>query len=93
MRFIQLLEQEEYKVRKENDAMLLADLIYVNDKLSARKHDDTITGISILKTLHDEFRYTDADYKEIIDKSKVILKEKYNFELLDFDNLELKMLK
>ena len=93
MSFIKRLEKEEYKIRKENDSNLLADLIYMNDKLSAKKYDDTITGISLLKTLHDEFKYTQKDNKDIVERASVLLKEKYNLELIDFNNLILKKLK
>lgn len=90
MKFYYEYEKKERKLKMHYDSVLLAELIYLNYKMNTKKYDETITGISIFKTLHDGVRYTQKDEKKIISNSIKYLKEKYNIELLDFNNLLLK---
>ena len=52
----------ENKIRMENDARLLADLIYLNYEYS---HDKPINNNYIYKTLHDTINYTKEEEEKI----------------------------
>lgn len=72
------LIKEENKLRMENDARLLADLIYLNYEHSNGKQ---ININHIYKTLHDSVNYTKKEKQKIIDHAFIYLKVDYGLEL------------
>lgn len=71
--------KEENKLRMENDAKLLADLIYLNYKYSNAK---PINIISIYKTLHDSINYSKQEEKKIFEHALIYLRVDYGVELV-----------
>lgn len=73
--------KEENKLRMENDARLLADLIYLNYEYSNHKPID-IT--SIYKTLHDTINYSKEEEQKIFEHAFIFLRVDYGSELNNF---------
>lgn len=70
--------KEENKLRMENDARLLADLIYLNYEYSNGK---TININHIYKTLHDTVNYTKDEEEKIKEHAFIYLRVDYGLEL------------
>ena len=70
--------KEENKLRMENDARLLADLIYLNYEYSNGK---LININHIYKTLHDTVNYTKAEEEKIKEHAFIYLSVDYGLEL------------
>lgn len=71
--------KEENKLRMENDARLLADLIYLNYVHSNGK---PININHIYKTLHDAVNYTKEDEEKIKEHACVYLRVDYGLEIV-----------
>ena len=72
------LIKAENELRMENDARLLADLIYLNYEHS----DDKLINIEhIYKTLHDTVNYTKEKKKKIKEHAFIYLRVDYGLEL------------
>lgn len=72
------LTKEENKLRMENDARLLADLIYLNYEHS---NDKPINISHIYKTLHDTVNYTKEEEEKLKEHAFIYLKVDYGLEL------------
>lgn len=70
--------KEENKLRMENDARLLTDLIYLNYEHS---NDKSININHIYKTLHDTVNYTKAEEEKIKKHAYIYLRVDYGLEL------------
>mgnify|MGYP006888061031 CR=1 FL=1 len=70
--------KEENKLRMENDARLLADLIYFNYEHS---NDKSININPIYKTLHDTVNYTRDEEEKIKKHAYIYLRVYYGLEL------------
>ncbi len=70
--------KEEKRLRIENDARLLADLIYLNYKYLDNKN---VSVISIYKTLHDVIIYSQEEEKKIFRQAIMDLRVYYRLEL------------
>lgn len=70
--------KEENKLRMENDARLLADLIYLNYEHS---NGNPININHIYKTLHDTVNYTKEEEDKIKEHSFIYLRVDYGLEL------------
>ncbi len=70
--------KEENKLRMENDARLLADLIYLNYEHS---NGNLININYIYKTLHDTVNYTKEEENKIKEHAFIYLKVDYGLEL------------
>lgn len=70
--------KEENRLRMENDARLLADLIYLNYEHSNRK---SISINHIYKTLHDTINYTKDEEEKIKKHAFIYLRVDYGLEL------------
>lgn len=70
--------KEENKLRMENDARLLADLIYLNYEHSNGK---PININHIYNTLHDTVNYTKEEKEKIVEYAFVYLSVDYGLEL------------
>lgn len=70
--------KEENKLRMENDARLLADLIYLNYEYS---NDKSININHIYKTLHDTVNYKKKEEEKIKEHALIYLKVDYGLEL------------
>ncbi len=68
----------ENKLRMENDARLLADLIYLNYEHSKNK---PININHIYKTLHDTVNYTKEEEEKIKKHAFIYLRIDYGLEL------------
>ena len=68
----------ENKLRMENDARLLADLIYVNYEYSK---GNPININHIYKTLHDSINYTKEEESKIKEHAFIYLRVDYGLEL------------
>lgn len=73
--------KEENKLRMENDARLLADLIYLNYEHS---NDKPININHIYKTLHDTVNYSKEDEQKIIKDAFIYLRIYYGLKLNRF---------
>lgn len=71
--------KEENKLRMENDARLLADLIYLNYEHSNGK---PININHIYKTLHDTVNYTKEGEEKIKKHAFIYLRVDYGLELI-----------
>lgn len=69
---------EENKLRMENAARLLADLIYLNYEHS---NDKPININHIYKTLHDVVNYTKEEEEKIKQHAFVYIRVDYGLEL------------
>lgn len=69
---------EENKLRMENDARLLADLIYLNYEHSNSK---PININHIYKTLYDTVNYTKDEEEKIKEHAFIYLRVDYGLEL------------
>ena len=72
------LIKAENKLRMENDARLLADLIYLNCEYSNGK---PINIEHIYKTLHDTVNYTKEEEDKIKKHAFIYLRVDYGLEL------------
>lgn len=70
--------KEENKLRMENDARLLADLIYLNYEHS---NDKSININHIYKTLHDTVNYAKDEEEKIKKHAYIYLRVDYGLEL------------
>lgn len=70
--------KEENKLRMENDARLLADLIYLNYEHSNGK---PININYIYKTLHDTVNYTKDEEEKIKEHAFIYLRVDYGLEI------------
>lgn len=73
--------KEENKLRMENDARLLADLIYLNYEHSNSK---PININHIYKTLHDTVNYTKEEEEKIKEHAFIYLRVDYRLEMRNF---------
>ena len=71
----------ENKLRMENDARLLADLIYLNYEHSKNK---PININHIYKTLHDTVNYTKEEEEKIKKHAFIYLRIDYGLELNNY---------
>lgn len=71
--------KEENKLRMENDARLLADLIYLNYEHSNGK---PININHIYKALHDTVNYTKEEKEKIFEKAFIYFRVDYGLELI-----------
>ena len=69
---------EENRLRMENDARLLADLIYLNYEHSS---GNPININHIYKTLHDTVNYTKDEEEKIKEHAFIYLRVDYGLEL------------
>ncbi len=70
--------KEENKLRMENDARLLADLICLNYENS---NGNPINIDHIYNTLHDTVNYTKEEKEKIVEYAFVYLRVDYGLEL------------
>lgn len=70
--------KEENKLRMENDARLLADLIYFNYEYS---NGELININHIYNTLHDTVNYTKDEEEKIKEHAFIYLRVNYGLEL------------
>lgn len=70
--------KEENRLRMENDARLLADLIYLNYEHSNSK---SININHIYKTLHDTVNSTKEEEEKIKERAFIYLRVDYGLEL------------
>lgn len=73
--------KEENKLRMENDARLLADLIYLNYIYFNGK---SININHIYRTLHDTVNYTKEEEEKIREHAFIYLRVDYGLELVKF---------
>lgn len=73
--------KKENKLRMENDARLLADLIYLNYEHS---NDKPININHIYKMLHDTVNYSKEDEQKIIEDAFIYLRIYYGLKLNRF---------
>lgn len=73
--------KEENKLRIENDARLLSDLIYLNYIYSNGK---SININHIYRTLHDTVNYTKEEEEKIREHAFIYLRVDYGLELVEF---------
>lgn len=73
--------KEENKLRMENDARLLADLIYLNYIYFNGK---SININHIYRTLHDTVNYTKEEEEKIREHAFIYLRVDYGLELVEF---------
>lgn len=69
--------KEENKLRMENDAKLLEDLIFLNYEYS---NDKPININHIFKTLHDTVNYTKDEKEKIKKRALIYLRVDYGLE-------------
>lgn len=69
--------KEENKLRMENDAKLLEDLIFLNYEYS---NDKPININHIFKTLHDTISYTKDEEEKIKKRALIYLRVDYGLE-------------
>lgn len=72
------LIKAENELRMENDARLLADLIYLNYEHSNGRH---ININHIYKTLHDTVNYTKEEEEKIKKHAFIYLRVDYGLEI------------
>lgn len=82
----ELFIRDEKRIRKLYDTELLAKLLLLNYEFSNNKYLG-VTGSDVFSNLHKKVKYSKEELEEIKSNAIILLKIKYNTEVINFEEL------
>lgn len=82
----ELFKKEEKNLKKLIATELLAELLYLNYEFSDKEYHN-VTGSTIFNSIFENPKFTIDEKENIRNNARLLLKIKYNIELIDFEEL------